>query len=144
MASPDVVITEKCFGDMTLKKDTLVTAEGQQIYVIRLSPDGKYLALGDKQGMVEVSALLIIISFTPHLILDLLFRFERPSESGIESDYSSLVHLFTLLLGIHQRKVLCLWAPEVETFIVYALNLERRYLYDIFVFVAHPFTYHGS
>jgi hypothetical protein len=46
---------EKCFGDMTLKKDILVTAEGQEVYVIRLSPDGRYLALGDKQGMVEVS-----------------------------------------------------------------------------------------
>ena len=55
----DVVMADRDghgrFGNMTLKKDGLLTAEGQNIYVICLSPDGKYLALGDDEGGLEVS-----------------------------------------------------------------------------------------
>jgi hypothetical protein len=96
----DVVMADRDghgrFGNMILKKDGLLTAEGQNVYVISLSPDGKYLALGDDEGGLEVStyANLIMITRTVHLTSLNFYRFERLSEIGTVIGCFSQVHLY--------------------------------------------------
>ena len=91
-------------SSLNTRVSTTLVGPRDAVYAMHLSPDGKFLALGNDGGSLEVRSTLFMQVSRSVLIEVLYTRFARQSQAGKEYESMKKGPIFGLYLGIHQKK----------------------------------------